>query len=182
MKIVHDSILAGKAASALERDAVRLVKLLTEKQLRIAVAESCTGGLVGSLLAVVPGASEVFWGGFICYTIDAKQKMLGIDAALLEHYGAVSAECACAMAASARERAEADLSLSVTGLAGPDGDGSANPVGTVWLGASYRGAPPSANVHHFTGSRNEIRARAAAAALMLGIDLASKAKPVCFRG
>ncbi|MDR2343794.1 MAG: nicotinamide-nucleotide amidohydrolase family protein [Spirochaetaceae bacterium] len=158
----------------MKRGAARLVNLLVEKHLRIAVAESCTGGLVGSLLAGVPGASDVFWGGFTSYTTDAKQKMLGIDAALLERYGAVSMECACAMAASARSRAEADLSLSVTGLAGPGGDGSANPVGTVWIGAACRGLPPFAKVHHFSGGRGEVRAKAAAAALGLGIGLAEK--------
>lgn len=171
MKPARTSILMVKAMPSIELDAVRLIKLLAEKQLRLAVAESCTGGLVGSLLSGVPGASDVFWGGFITYTVAAKQKMLGIDAALLERYGAVSMECASAMAASVREHADADLALSVTGLAGPLGDGSLNPVGTVWIGSSRRGAPPFAQVQHFTGSRNEVREKAAAAAIRLGIEL-----------
>ncbi|MDR2795912.1 MAG: nicotinamide-nucleotide amidohydrolase family protein [Spirochaetaceae bacterium] len=155
-------------------EAVRLVELLTEKRLRIVVAESCTGGLIGSLLAAIPGASDVFWGGFTTYTVDAKQKMLGIDAALLERYGAVSEECARAMSASALKSAKADIALSVTGLAGPGGDGSLNPVGTVWVGGLRRGVPPLANIYHFAGSRGRIRAEAAAAALKLGIYLAEK--------
>jgi PncC family amidohydrolase len=172
MKAVRASTLAGKTMPTIEHDAEMLIKLLTEKRLRLAVAESCTGGLIGSLLSGVPGASEVFWGAFITYTLDAKQTMLGIDSALLERYGAVSMECASAMAASARERADADLVLSVTGLAGPDGDGSLNPVGTVWIGAACRGSPPEARLHHFTGSRNEVRAKAAAEAIKVGIELA----------
>ena len=163
--------------SSVEDNAVKLIELLAEKRLRVAVAESCTGGLVGSLLAGVPGASNVFLGGFTTYTVDAKQKMLGIDAALLERYGAVSMECASAMAASARERAEADLALSVTGLAGPLGDGSLNPVGTVWIGAASRGAQPFAQIHHFTGSRSEIRAKAAAAVLRLGLRTVRRILP-----
>jgi PncC family amidohydrolase len=157
-----------------EQLAIRLVGLLKEKRLRITVAESCTGGLAGSLLAAVPGASDVFWGGFTVYTVDAKQKMLGIDAALLERYGAVSMECALAMAVSALERAGADLALSVTGLAGPDGDGSENPVGTVWTGGSCRASPPVARVYRFPGGRAEVRAAAAAAVLDLALDLAGK--------
>jgi PncC family amidohydrolase len=172
MKAVHASTLAGKTMLTIEHDAEMLIKLLTEKRLRLVVAESCTGGLVGSLLSAVPGASEVFWGAFITYTLDAKQTMLGIDSALLERYGAVSKECASAMAASAREHAEADLALSVTGLAGPDGDGSLNQVGTVWIGSACRGAPPEARLHHFTGSRTEVRTKAAAEAIRAGIELA----------
>jgi PncC family amidohydrolase len=171
MKTVRAPALTVKAMPAVKHDAVRLVKLLTEKRLRLAVAESCTGGLVGSLIAGVPGASGIFWGGFTTYTVDAKQKMLGIDAALLERYGAVSMECASAMAASARECADADLALSVTGLAGPLGDGSLNAVGTVWIGGSCLGLPPFAHGYHFTGSRNEIREKAAASAIRLGIEL-----------
>jgi PncC family amidohydrolase len=156
-----------------DRLAERLVRLLAEKGLTIAVAESCTGGLLGNLLVRVPGASAAFWGGFVTYTLDAKQKMLGIDNCLLDEYGAVSRECAHAMAESARRLSGTDVALAVTGLAGPEGDGSANPVGTVWVAGVYPGNAAVEVVHHFSGGRNVVRAKAAVAAIGLGLELAS---------
>lgn len=161
-------MLAWKA----ERLAGRLIGALTEKRVSVATAESCTGGLLGSLLVRVPGASAVFWGGFVTYTLDAKQRTLGIDALLLEKHGAVSRECACAMAEAARRLANTDTALAVTGLAGPDGDGSANPVGTVWIAGACRGRHTLAVTGCFTGRRNEVRMKAAAAAITLGLELA----------
>ncbi|MDR2803427.1 MAG: nicotinamide-nucleotide amidohydrolase family protein [Treponema sp.] len=154
-----------------ESMALQLIKLLSKKKFSIALAESCTAGLTGSLLARTPGASSVFWGDFVVYTIDAKQKMLGIDAGLLEKYGTVSRECACAMAESARIRANSTFALSITGLAGPLGDGSSNPVGLVWIAGAYGGIPTRAQRYRFAGNRNSIRAKAAAAALRLGLDM-----------
>jgi PncC family amidohydrolase len=133
--------------------------------LKIVTAESCTAGLVADLLASVPGASRVFWGGFVCYTPEAKTRMLGIDEALLEKYGLVSRETAVAMAGGALEQSGADLAVSVTGLAGPDGDGSGVPVGTVWIGAARRDGERAAAVYRYTGSRQDVRAAAAREAL-----------------
>jgi PncC family amidohydrolase len=98
--------------------------------------------------------------------------MLGIDSGLLNKYHAVSRECACAMAESARARANSTIALSITGLAGPKGDDSGIPVGTVWVAGAYSGIPTYARLHRFTGGRNRIRAKAAAAALQLGLELA----------
>jgi PncC family amidohydrolase len=131
----------------------------------MAAAESCTAGLVADLIAQVPGASRFFWGSFVTYTVDAKVKLLGIDEDLIRRYGAVSRETACAMAASALARSGAGAAVSVTGIAGPDGDGSPQPVGTVWIGAALAGQAPEAKVFHFSGTRNEIRAAAAREAL-----------------
>jgi PncC family amidohydrolase len=150
----------------------RLIRVLTENSLTIAVAESCTGGLLGNLLVRVPGASAAFWGGFVTYSLDAKQKMLGIAPGLLEDYGAVSRECARAMAESARRLAGTDAALAVTGLAGPDGDGSNNPVGTVWVAGIFPGGAALETVYRFTDKRNAVRAKAAAAAIGLGLELA----------
>ena len=133
--------------------------------LKIVTAESCTAGLAADLLASVPGASRVFWGGFVCYTPAAKTLMLGIEKALLEKYGMVSRETAMAMARGALKRSGADVAISVTGLAGPDGDGSGVPVGTVWIGAACRGGECNALSYHYTGSRQEVRAAAAREAL-----------------
>jgi PncC family amidohydrolase len=142
-----------------------LIRKLAASSRTLAVAESCTGGLVAELLARVPGASRVFWGGFVCYTIKAKVKMLGLDEESLERYGAVSGETARAMAKGALERSGADMAVSVTGLAGPGGDGTATPVGTVWIGTAARGREPEAVLFHYAGSRNEVRIAAAKDAL-----------------
>jgi PncC family amidohydrolase len=149
----------------------KLISLFTERQLTLALAESCTGGLVAASLSSVPGASNVLWGSFVTYTIDAKCKMLGIERALIEEHGAVSAETARAMARGALEKSGADIAASVTGLAGPDGDGSDTPVGTVFIAVAQKDltAKNAKNAnnskvktmeYHFTGSREEVRSRA----------------------
>jgi PncC family amidohydrolase len=121
--------------------------------------------MVADLLASVAGASRVFWGGFVCYTPEAKTRMLGIGRALLERYGLVSGETASAMALGALKQSGADLAVSVTGLAGPGGDGSGVPVGTVWIGAARRDGKCEALMYRYTGSRQEIRRAAALGAL-----------------
>jgi PncC family amidohydrolase len=115
-----------------------VVRLLREKSLMLAVAESCTAGLVADSIACIPGASEVFWGSFVTYRVEAKTAMLGISRALIERHGVVSAETARAMAESALKKSGADLSASVTGLAGPDGDDRGTPIGTVWMAVAVR--------------------------------------------
>ncbi|GHV17046.1 hypothetical protein FACS189493_3960 [Spirochaetia bacterium] len=154
--------------------AAQLIHLATEAGLTIAAAESCTSGLVADLLASAPGASAVFWGSFVTYTLDAKTRMLGVDDALLRQYGAVSRETALAMARCAREKSGAGAAVSVTGLAGPDGDGSVVPVGSVWIGLSIRGAAEEARLYHFAGSRNEVRHAAARQALRCLFQAAGK--------
>jgi PncC family amidohydrolase len=145
--------------------AERLIDRLAAESLTIVTAESCTAGLVADSLAQVPGASRVFWGGFVAYSVAAKRAMLGLDEARIRRCGAVSAETARDMAEAALARSGADVAVSVTGLAGPDGDGSATPVGTVWIGAAFRGRPPDASLFHYSGSRNEIRLAAVQDAL-----------------
>jgi PncC family amidohydrolase len=131
----------------------------------MAAAESCTAGLVADLVARVPGASAVFWGSFVTYMVDAKVKILGLDPTLVERFGPVSRETACAMALGAREKSGADYAVAVTGLAGPGGDGTDVPVGTVWIATAGRDRAPEAQVFCFEGSRNTIRDNAAARAL-----------------
>lgn len=154
-----------------ENMAAKLVKILAENKFTITLAESCTAGLVSSLLVRTPGASSVFWGGFVTYTLEAKQRVLGIDAEMLNKYHAVSRECACAMAESARAIADSTLGLSITGLAGPQDDGYGTLIGTVWIAGAYSGVPTYARLYRFKGGRNKIRAKAAAAALRFGFDL-----------
>jgi nicotinamide-nucleotide amidase len=111
-----------------------LVRELTRTGTSLAVAESCTGGMIASALTEIPGVSEVFLGGVVSYANAAKVDLLGVPARLIEEHGAVSAEVAEAMARGARERFHADLGLSVTGIAGPSGGTPEKPVGLVYLG------------------------------------------------
>jgi len=152
--------------------AAELVRVLTDRGKMIAVAESCTAGLVADMMARIPGASKVLWGSFVTYTADAKTRMLGVPKGLIDRHGAVSSPVALAMAEGALERSGASWAVSITGLAGPGGEGA--PVGTVWIGLAWRvvkvaGARPRAQSEAkrflFKGSRNEVREAAAAAAL-----------------
>jgi PncC family amidohydrolase len=147
-----------------------LVRLLTGRHFRLVTAESCTAGLVAETITRIPGASACFWGSFVCYTPEAKITMLGIGKKLLEEYGPVSGETARAMALGALAKSGVDAAVSVTGLAGPGGDGSSVPVGTVWIATALKsGGVPVITVEgtefHFTGSRDDVRRKAARKAL-----------------
>ena len=132
---------------------------------RLAVAESCTGGLVGTRLTEVPGSSEVFVGGVIAYDNALKSRVLGVPEGLLAEYGAVSEPVARAMAEGALGAFNVDAAVSVTGVAGPGGGSDEKPVGTVWIGCALAGTV-EARRSMFVGTRHEIRARAAQAALL----------------
>lgn len=135
----------------------------------LVTAESCTGGGIGQALTAVPGSSEVYKGGVICYTNWVKAHILGVDPALLERYGAVSAPVARAMAEGVRRVLAADAAVSVTGLAGPGGDEFGNPVGTVFLGyADARGTV--CRELHFSGDRDSVRSQAVRGALELVLE------------
>jgi PncC family amidohydrolase len=154
--------VAGRAADGPPGAAARkLVELLSASSRTLALAESCTAGLGADMLARIPGASKVFWGSFVCYTVDAKVRMLGLDRAEVERAGAVSGETARSMARGALDRSGAHVAGAVTGLAGPDGDGTAVPVGTVWIALADRKRECRARIFHFDGSRNGVRNAAA---------------------
>lgn len=133
---------------------------------RIAVAESCTGGLLGARLTEIPGSSKSFVGGVIAYDNAVKMSLLGVPARLIEREGAVSDAVAIAMAEGVCTRLDANVAVSITGIAGPDGGSEDKPVGTVHFGLVGRGEPISIR-SIFLGTRTEIRARAAQAALFL---------------
>ena len=133
---------------------------------RLAVAESCTGGLIGTRLTEIPGSSDVFVGGVIAYDNAVKIELLGVPSTMLEEHGAVSEPVARIMADNVARRFGVAAGISVTGIAGPGGGTQAKPVGTVWLACTLNGELESRR-SLFPGSRHEIRARAAQAALLL---------------
>jgi nicotinamide-nucleotide amidase len=144
--------------------AALLLEQARSKKLKLAVAESCTGGLLGARLTEIPGSSDVFVGGVIAYDNRLKVELLDVSPTLIAEHGAVSEPVARAMATGVAARCGADAALSVTGIAGPGGGTPSKPVGTVWLGCSLNGEVEARRVL-FTGSRHDIRARAAQAAL-----------------
>ena len=143
-----------------------IVELLKEKGKTVTTAESCTGGLVAGRLLNVPGASSVYMEGYITYSNEAKEKLLGVSHSTLEQCGAVSKETACEMAEGAAKAAGADLAISVTGIAGPDGGTKEKPVGLVYVGC-YADGEARAYEFHFTGNRAKNRESTVAKALTI---------------
>lgn len=136
--------------------------------MRLATAESCTGGLLAGLLTETPGASETFERGFITYSNVAKSELLGVDGRLLEQFGAVSEEVARAMAEGALANAPVEVALSVTGIAGPDGGSPEKPVGLVYIGAAVKGEPARVREFRFGDiGRTEIRLASVRQAIFL---------------
>ena len=124
---------------ALVAEAAEILRLCHERGLKLATAESCTGGLIAAVLTEVPGSSAVFERGFVTYSNAAKTEAIGVPAALIERHGAVSEDVARAMAAGALDRSDADIAVAVTGIAGPGGGSAAKPVGLVHLAGARRG-------------------------------------------
>lgn len=146
--------------------AERLVRILTEKKMTCATAESCTGGGVGYAITSVSGASDVYWGGVVSYDNSVKRDVLGVPENVLAEHGAVSSECAAAMAEGARRLLKTDIAVSLTGIAGPGGGSAEKPVGLVWFGlSSANGVITEKKV--FAGDRESVRAAAIEHALTL---------------
>jgi len=148
-------------------------KLMTQSGLRLAVAESCTGGLIGHRITNVPGSSAYYMGGVITYSNEAKMRLLGVHQETLEQHGAVSQETVLEMARGVRQALEADIGISVSGIAGPDGGTADKPVGLVWIGFSA-GSSDAAWKYNWIGDRLQIKEQAAEQALRLLVDFLTK--------
>lgn len=153
--------------SAARPDPARVIAAAAAQGLSLATAESLTAGALVARLVDVPGASAVIAGGAACYSYTAKERVLGVDAGLLEAQGAVSAAVALQMAAGARALYATDLAVATTGVAGPGPDSRGVPAGTVFLAVDRAGAEPVAEQLLLPGGRDEVRAASVDAALGL---------------
>jgi nicotinamide-nucleotide amidase len=142
-------------------------KLLMRNGLTLAVAESCTGGLIAHRITNVPGSSNYFERGFVTYSNPSKTELLGIPTALLNRHGAVSSQVARAMAVGAKRASGANVGLGITGIAGPVSDESRKPVGLVYIAVCGPTGSVLAEKHHFKGARLQIKKKSAEAALAL---------------
>lgn len=151
----------GDAVYGVDDDTIfaAVCRLLKEKKMKIAFAESCTGGLLAEKLTSVPGASEVLEQSFVTYSCAAKHELLGVNEVALSEFGAVSEQVARAMAEGIKKRSGADIGVSVTGVAGPDSDEKGNPVGLVYIGIAGKNGT-IVKKFTFAGTRERIRMRA----------------------
>jgi nicotinamide-nucleotide amidase len=167
--------MSGSDPRALSR---ALLDLCRGRKLTIATAESCTGGLVAAALTDIPGSSDVIDRGFVTYSNDAKRTMLGVKAATLESFGAVSKETAMQMAVGALEEADVDLAVSITGIAGPGGATPGKPVGLVHFAVAARDGRIVHKECRFGAiGRSQVRARSVLEALRMLTELARGPKP-----
>jgi len=146
-----------------------------KRGLRLATAESCTGGLVAAALTDIAGSSDAVERGFVTYSNEAKAELLGVPAKLIASHGAVSAEVAAAMAEGALRHAPVELAVSITGIAGPGGATPAKPVGLVFLGIVRKGGAVRTERHVFPGDRAAVREAATRRALELLLAAATGA-------
>ena len=162
---------------AIRHAAARVLDACRTHGLKVATAESCTGGLVTGALTEIPGSSDVLDRGFVTYSNAAKQAMLGVPASILERHGAVSRETADAMAAGALMMSNADLAVAITGIAGPGGGSAEKPVGLVHFAAAARdGRRVHREKRYGDVGRSAVRREAVAEALALLEMLAASAR------
>lgn len=149
----------------IQNAAEQLQNFCLENNLKVATAESCTGGWVSHAIVSLPGSSDWFDCGVVSYSNSAKQNFLHIDEKTLASYGAVSKEVAQDMAQGLLSQCDADMAVAITGIAGPTGGTEDKPVGTVWFAWANRSGGMQTQVHTLTGERNEVREQAVVIAL-----------------
>jgi nicotinamide-nucleotide amidase len=142
-------------------EAAALLAACRARRLRLATAESCTGGMIAAVLTAIPGASDVVERGFVTYSNAAKTELLDVPASLIAAAGAVSEPVTRRMAEGALQHSRADIVMAVTGVAGPGGGTAEKPVGLVWFGLARRNGPTVSECHVFPGDRTAVRAEAA---------------------
>jgi nicotinamide-nucleotide amidase len=158
--------------------AIALLDLCKKKKLTVATAESCTGGLVAATLSEISGSSAVLDRGFVTYSNEAKQQMLGVTPATIDVYGAVSKQCADEMAKGALAHAPVDLAVSITGIAGPTGATPGKPIGLVYFCAASRSGRTIAHDRKFGDiGRENVRRESVMQALTMLQELAEKEEP-----
>jgi len=143
----------------------QIAELLRQHAIKLATAESCTGGLISHRITNLPGSSDYFIGGVIAYSNQVKQRLLNVEIKTLQEHGAVSEQTVIQMAIGIRNLLDADIGLSVSGIAGPAGGTEDKPVGTIWIGLSVSEAT-TAWKHIFPGNRFQIKERTAEQALI----------------
>lgn len=156
----------GEEEESLEK---RVGDVLRKNKLRIAIAESCTGGLISHRITNIPGSSDYFDRGIIVYSNSSKTQLLGVPKLILESFGAVSSETARAMAEGIKKNANCDIGLAVTGIAGPGGSTPTKPVGLVYIGLSSKKSTV-VKEFRFSGKRHEIKEQASFEALNMVLD------------
>lgn len=148
----------------------QFLKACARRKILVATAESCTGGMIMSVLTDIPGSSSMVDRGFVTYSNEAKIEMIGVSPETLDKYGAVSEQTALEMAVGALTRSNAGIALSVTGIAGPDGGSEEKPVGLVWFGLALTGHAPVAERRIFENrGRDFIRRETVRHALTIGL-------------
>lgn len=157
--------------------AARLAAAAASRGLRIATAESCTGGLVAKTITDPPGSSAYYLGGVVAYANDVKVRQLGVDPGVLESRGAVSRSVAMEMARGALRLFSADVAVAVTGIAGPGGGTRAKPVGTVWLAVALANGTTTARRCRFAGDRETVRMRSVAQVLAMALEAVAGPPP-----
>jgi nicotinamide-nucleotide amidase len=152
---------------ALLDEAASLLDACRARGVMLAIAESCTGGLIAAALTAIAGSSDVVDRGFLAYSNEAKTELVGVPAELIARHGAVSEEVTRAMAEGALARSRAGIAVAVTGIAGPGGGSLEKPVGLIWFGVAQRGQNVASEHQLFPGDRTAIRAAAVAHALAM---------------
>ena len=158
-------------AQTIQQKVETLAQLALKNSWMLVTAESCTGGGIATALTELAGSSAWFAGGFVTYSNEMKQKLLAVDAHVIQQKGAVSKEVVEMMTSGALEKSGADLAVAVSGVAGPDGGTVDKPVGTVWIGWQIKSQSPLAKKFNFGGDRHAVRSQTIEASIQGLIDL-----------